>query len=223
MAELKDITENNEIGFLGLISEKGINKGVKVDLSDPTFPYMDLKGILQFDFAGVNAPSLETYKTGVKGLAYNASDVQRWTMHIEHWNVIGGDKYLHAHVRHNGTAITGNLLITFVVAYNYGHSRVASPAPITKTISVLSANIATTIPQYSTYIQDVLIAQSGGGAGLLDSDTWLPDDDIMVEMTVTTLPTITGGTTAKIFIPYCDIHLQSIGRGTKQKQPNFYV
>lgn len=209
--------------FADVVYPKDEMLGHKMDANSPDWGWMDLKGILTYDFSGINAPTVETYKTGVQGLAYNASDVQRWTMHVEHWNIKGGNKYLHAHIRHNGTVITGDMVITFVIAYNYGHNRVGSPAPITKTLTVLSASIAATLPQYDTYISDILIAQSGGGVGLFDSDLWLPDDDIMINMTVTTLPTITGGTTPKLFIPYCDIHLQSKNLPTKNRTPNFYL
>ena len=198
------------------------NEGIKVDNTGITDTIMDLKGVFRVDTVGANAPTLETWKGGVKALAYNASDIATWVMHVEHWTKVGGDKYIHAHVRHNGTAITGDLVLTFEINYNFGHNRVGSPANIIKTLTIPSASISSLLPQYDTNIQDILIAQSGGGVDLLDSDTWLPDDDIIVQMTVTTLPTITGGTTNKIFVPYVDIHCESLNIGTKNASPPFW-
>lgn len=206
----------------GIVSSKGQDGGIRVDIDNPTYPIMDLKGILRVDTIGLAAPTIENYRDNVRGYAYGAGDVQDWTMHIEHWNVVGGDKYVHAHIRHNGTAISGDLVVTFDIVHNYGHSRVGSPAGIQKILTVPSATIAADLPQYDTYISDILIAQSGGGVGLLDSDQWQPDDDLMVKMTITTLPTITGGTTNKIFIPYVDVHCESTSIGTKNSAPNFW-
>ena len=207
----------------GIAISKDQQSGIKVDVDNPTFPIMDLKGILRVDIVGQTAPSIESYRDNVRGYAYGSGDIQDWTMHVEHWNLVGGDKYLHAHIRHNGTSISGDLVVTFDVTYNYGHSRVGSPSSIQKVLTIPSATIAADLPQYDTHIADILIAQSGGGAGLLDSDQWQPDDDIMVKMTVTTLPTITGGTTNKIFIPYVDIHCESTGIGTKNSAPDFWA
>lgn len=207
----------------GIAISKDQLSGIKVDVENPTFAIMDLKGILRVDVVGPTSPSLEVYRDNTRGFAYGAGDVQDWTMHVEHWNVVGGEKFLHAHIRHNGTSISGDLVVTFDIVHNYGHSRPSSPAGIQKTLTIPSATIVADLPQYDTHILDVLIAQSGGGASLLDSDEWQPDDDIMVKMTVTTLPTITGGTTSKIFIPYVDIHCESTGIGTKNSSPDFWA
>jgi len=214
-------TEDTVFGG-SLVVPSEINKGIKVNGGSNTVSIMDLKGILIIDRVGVNAPSLEVYKTGIEDFAYASGDKQRWRMHVEHWDQIGGDKYLHAHIRHNGTAISGDLVITFDICHNYGHSRPGSPDPIQIVQTVASADIATKMSQYDTLIEDILMAQSGGGAGLIDSDNWLPDDDILITMTVTTLPTITGGTTNRVFIPYCDIHCGSTNVGTKNRAPDFW-
>ncbi len=199
------------------------NTGIQLDWGTTTFGWADLKGTVVTANSGANAPTREEYKTGVFWLGYNTSDVQDWSFHLEHSEIIGGDKYIHPHIRHNGTGITWNLVLTIIIAHNYGHNRAWSPAPITKTITVTPSNI----PQYQTYIPDILIMQTGGGAGLLNSSNILPDDDIIVSMTVTTLPSITGGLSSKVFIPFLDLHREVNGiLWTKNKDPSggsFYV
>lgn len=200
-----------------LISGKQ-NKGI-MDLSTGTFTWSDLKGHFIVDKSGANAPTIEEWKTGVFGLGYNATDKQHVNMHVEHSDRVGGDKFLHAHVRQNGTASGSDFSATAVISHNFGHGRAGSPAPLTKTITITAAELV----QHSTIIPDILIMQSGGGAGLLDSDDILPDDDIMVTLTIDTIPTISGGLSSKVFVPFVDIHREVIdGSGTTNKEPNFY-
>jgi hypothetical protein len=199
---------------------KAKNSALKVDETTPAYAWSDLEGLRVTNTSGINSPTREEYKTGVFDLGYNASDIQDWAFHLKHSEVIGGNKYIHSHVRQNGTSVTGNLVLTCVITLNYGHNRTGSPAPITKTVTVTPAQL----PQYQTNIQDILFMQSGGGAGLFDSDLILPDDDIMVTMTVTTAPTITGGLSAKVFIPFLDIHREVTNiQGTKNKSPDFWA
>lgn len=197
-----------------LIIEKGTDNGIKIDRATPAYGWADLKGVMLADSSGANAPVLTEYKTGVFDLGYNATDKQYYRFHAEHSEVTGGDKYLHAHVRHNGTSASGTLVITYVVSHQFGFDRANSPAPIT----VTQTTPGTSLLSNKTYIEDVLIMKSGGGVGLLDSDLLLPDDDILVTMTVTTLPTVVGGASTRIFIPHVDIHRQVSGMiGTKNK------
>ncbi len=205
------------------IAPKAQNTGIKVDVDAPTWGWADLIGTLITDVTGANAPTIAEYKTGVFDLGYNASDRQYWKFHLTHQEVIGGDKFIHPHLRHNGTSISGNLVLTLVISHEYGHNRAGSPAPITLTITVVPASL----PRHETHIPDVLFMKSGGGAGFLNSDNILPDDDILVTMTVTTLPTISGGLSARLFIPMVDIHREVTAvAGTKRKDPSagsFYV
>lgn len=187
--------------------------------SPPSYGWSDLTGVIQVDANGVSAPVMAVWRGSVENLAYNANDKQSWSMHCEHCEVSSGDKFIHAHIRHNGTSVTGNLVLRFEISHNYGHLRLGSPAPITKTATIdMSA-----IPQYDTHIEDILFMQSGGGVGLLDSSSLLPDDDFIVQITVLSIPTITGGTTSRVFIPFVDIHREVTNvLGTKNKSPNFY-
>ena len=49
------------------------------------------------------------------------------------------------------------------------------------------------------------------------------DGVIKVAMKVITVPTITGGSVAEVFVATADCHYQSSNLGTKQRAPNFYV
>lgn len=200
-----------------LVLPKAQNVGIKVDPANPTYQWADLKGLLIVDTSGTTAPTIEIYKTGVEDYGYNSSDKLRWKFHLEHGEVVGGNKYIHPHLEMVATAFSGNLVLTHVIAHCYGHSRTNSPAPIT----IVQTIAATSMPAGKNYIPDVLFAKTGGGAGLLNSSNMLPDDHIYITTTVTTFFTaVSGGTSQKLFMPFCDIHREVTGmQGTKNKDP----
>ena len=66
------------------------------------------------------------------------------------------------------------------------------------------------------------LSNNGGTGGLIDTSLIEPDGLLLVNFTLNTLPTITGGTTAEAFIHAIDIHYQSTGIGTKNKAAGFY-
>lgn len=208
-----------------------VNTGVKIgDHTTAGFGYADIKGILQVSSTGVNAPTYEDFVTGVKRLGYNASDTAIWEYHLEHNQQNGGDKLTHLHIgKSSGATASGsNLSIAATILHSRGHGHKnwstgvipASPAAISKTFTMTPAQF-NNIGDGSHDIVQLLIAQSGGGTGLLDSDLWLPDDNITMYLTVSTIPTLTGGLSNKVFIPFADIHAGVIdGSGTKYMDTN---
>lgn len=224
------LTKDYDCTFAGLVSDFLIMKstaasGVKVDEASPTYGHADLRGHFIVDTSGANSPTAAAFDTGSEELGYNASDIARWGFHVEHRDVIGGSKGLHVHFKkaRSSTAATTNLAISAVVKHNYHNftgqtARGASPAPITVTFTVTPAEF-NAVPDGSTGITpDVEIFNEGGTGGKLNSLNILPDDDINVTITVTTVPTITGGATGRVGLPHCDIHRQVRDMsGTKNK------
>lgn len=209
---------NYSMTFAGIVSnylilEGTSASGVKVGGTTPRLGTADLRGHFTVDISGGNAPAIATFDTGVELLGYNASDISRWGYHVEHRDVVGGTKSLHLHIKKaRGSTVTAgtNLVITAVVKHSYHHfdtqtPRGASPAPITLTYIITPAQL-NDIPDGSTGIFQQDAFNSGGTGGLLNSNNLFVDDDICVQLTITTLPTITGGATARIAIPHVDFH-----------------
>ena len=208
-----------------LIFKSTAASGVKVDEASPAYGFADLRGHFIVDSSGANAPVVAAFDTGSEELGYNASDIARWEFHVEHRDVTGGSKGLHVHFKkaRSSTAATTNLVISAVVKHSYHNftgqtARGASPAPITVTFTVTPTEF-NAVPDGSTGITpDIEIFNEGGTGGKLNSLNILPDDDINVTITVTTVPTITGGATARVGLPHCDIHRQVRDMsGTKNK------
>jgi hypothetical protein len=195
-------------------------EGIKVDVAAPDFAWFDLVGPITYKDVGVGSPVLATYRGNVRDVNFTAGDDYDIKFHIDHdW--AGKDCFIHVHWSHNGTDISGSLVMNHYVTYGKGHSQAPFHAEknITQTISSLS--IANT-PQYQTRIDEIPLSIAGGSASLLDTAILEPDGLILVHFDVTSIPTITGGS-GKPFIHFVDIHYQSTSIGTKQKTPDFYT
>lgn len=202
---------------------KDTGKGIRVDTTTPTFGWHDIIGLLLPDQQGANAPTLAAFIGGnVRRFAFSATDKADCEFHIPHDYAAGTDLYIHAHWSHNGTAISGNLVLSFSSTYAKGHNQAAFGAEKTVTLTYATVDIATT-PRYQHRIDEVQLSTSGGSATLLDTDLLEPDGVIGVNLTATTIPTITGGAPNEPFIFFVDVHYQSTGIPTKQRAPDFYV
>ena len=203
------------------IFPKASGYGVKVDTTTPTFPWRDMIGIFRIDT--VAPPTLAVFRGGfVRDFFFAAGQQLDVLIHVPHDYVAGTDVFLHVHWSHNGTAISGNFVATCRHIYAKGHNQEIFPAEKTVTITWPTVNIATT-PQYIHRVDEVQLSSAGGSATLMDTALIEPDGVFMINMDVTTIPTITGSAQNKPCVFFVDIHYQSTGIGTKAKAPNFYV
>jgi hypothetical protein len=207
----------------GLILPKTSGIGIKIDTAAPTFPWRDLIGDMRPDPGGTNSPTLNVFRGGAgRQYSYSVNDKMDFQFHIPHDYVPGTDLFIHIHWSHNGTAISGNMVASIASTYAKGHNQAIFPAEKTVTITYPTVDIATT-PQYIHRIDEVQWSSSGGSSTLFDTAIIEPDGLILGCMTVTGIPTITGGSPNEPFVTYVDLHYQSTGMGTKQKAPSFYV
>lgn len=206
-----------------IVLPKTSGKGIKIDTATPTFPWKDIIGYVNVDAAGANAASLSAFNGGsIRRWAFGSGDKQDNEYHIPHDYAPGTDLFIHYHWAHNGTAISGDIVATFVHTYAKGHNQAAFSAEKTITNTYATTNIATT-PRIQHRIEESQLSVSGGSATQLDSSLIEVDGVIGVNFTMTTIPTITGGSPNEPFVFFIDIHYQSTGIGTKQKAPNFYT
>jgi len=211
-------------GVGGLQIPKTSGLGIKVDsLGTPTFPWRDLIGDITPKTSGAGAPTLAAFRGGnVRAFFYSVGDDGDCIFHIPHDYVPGSDLFLHAHWSHNGTAISGNLIINLNFTYAKGHGQAIFPAETTRTISVSTPDIAT-IPRYEHMTSETQISAASPSGSQIDSDYIEVDGLLIVHYDVGTIPTITGGSPNEPCLFTIDILYQSTGIGTKAKVPNFYV
>jgi hypothetical protein len=209
--------------FEQLTLPKTSGYGIKVDTTTPTWPWRDLEGILIWDQGGANAFSLATYRGGaVREFAGSATDKLDCKFHIPHDYAPGTDLFIHIHWSHNGTAITGDLGADIAYTYAKGHQQAIFPTEKVIPLIYSTVSIATT-PQYRHNITEVQLSSAGGSATLTDSALIEVDGILLANVTLTAIPTITGGSPNEPFVHFVDLHYQSTGMGTKQKAPSFWV
>ena len=197
-------------------------RGIKVDIVNPSFPWADITGLMAEDPGGANSPVLTVLRGGLcRVYAYTVNDKVDLRFHVPHDYAPGTDMHIHVHWSHNGTAISGNFTLSCASSYAKGHNQAIFPAERTVTITYATVDIATT-PQYMHRSDEVQWSSNGGSATLADSAQLEPDGVVLMNCTLTSLPTITGGTTPKVFIHYIDLHYQTTGINTKNRAPGFY-
>jgi hypothetical protein len=195
-------------------------KGVQIGSA---FGWRDIIGdVSPREAPGAGVPVLATFRGGtVRTWFYAANDKCDMVFHMPHDYVPGSDLHLHLHWSHNGTGISGQLVVTFAVSYARGHDQAAFAAEVAPVLTVSTPNIAT-VPQYQHRIDELQLSAAAPSATQLDSDLLEPDGLLLINLNTTTIPTITGGTRAQPTFLTLDLHYQSTNVGTAAKAPNFY-
>lgn len=225
VADKPGTINDGRLSAAGIYLNKDPGTGIKVDPDAPVYPWRDLIGNLVVDEAGVNSATLTDYHGGlVREYAFAAGDKIDLRFHMPHDYVPGTDLFIHMHWSHNGTAITGTGTTTGTIAHSYASGFGQGEFTAEGTVAISNTNVTTaTVPQYNHRVEEVQLSQSGGGDGMLDTDILEVDGIVLCNFTMTTIPTITGGASAKVFVHAIDIHYQSTSVGTIGKAPNFYT
>ena len=186
------------------------------------FGWQDLIGDVSPKTTGAGAATLAVFRAGIyRAWFYAANDLCDIVFHMPHDWVPGTDLFLHLHWGHNGTAISGSLVVSFGVAYARGHNQTIFGAEVVPVLTVLTPNIAT-VPQYRHRIDEFQLSSKSPRADQLNTNDLEVDGLILVGVRADTIPTITGGSTNKPAFFTLDIHYQSTGIGTTNKAPDFY-
>lgn len=201
-----------------LVVDKTSGKGLKVDLTTPTFPWADLLGELVIRSAGTNDPAFNTYRGNVRQYDFGNTTMREVynNFHIPHDYAPGTDIYLHVHWS-CAAAASGNVKFSFDVTYAKGHNQAAFAAPITTTVTQAASGTA-----YQHMISEVQLSASSPSGSQIASGSIEPDGVLLVRTWRD--PTDAADTANQsVFVHYVDVHYQSTGIGTKQKAPNFYT
>ncbi len=206
-----------------LVVPKTSGYGIQVDTASPSFGWKDLLGNVIPKTSGVGSPTLSTFRGGqVRSYSFKAGDDYDGQFHLPHDYLPGSDMYIHFHWGHNGTSISGSLVVNWYLTYAKGHNQAIFPAEVNNTQTITITSI-TSHPRYQHFIEEVQITTAGGSSTQLNTNDLEPDGVIMFHFDCTTIPTITGGSPNEPFIFYIDLHYQATNVTTKNKAPNFYT
>ena len=202
------------LGFnKGIVSSKGQDGGIKVDLTAPEYPWFDMEGPVQVRSIGANSPSYTLYQGGIREFQFDVNDEVEHTFHVPHDYAMGTDLHIHVHWSHNsGASPTGLVTWFFEVSYAKGHDQ----APFSTPISFGVAQSANPV-QYQHMIAEAQLSSLTPTATQLDSSIIEPDGLIQVRTYL-----LSNEMPVDPFAHFVDIHYQSTNIGTVNKAPNFW-
>jgi hypothetical protein len=172
---------------------------------------------------GPNDPTFAAFRGGnVSAYTFSASDaVDCIVFRIPNDYLIGSDVHVNVNWSHNGTAISGSLVNTWYVTYAKGHQQAIFPAELTITQTISTPDIST-YAQWQHNTSSFQISNAGGDSTHIDRALLEPGGLIVAKLSVTTIPTITGGSPNEPFFFTVSMSYQSTMLGTRNRTPNFY-
>lgn len=223
-AHVQGLTVSDNANFNSIVFPTGSGKGLLIDPLAPTFGWKDLIGQLTPRASGAPAPALSAFRgVNILSYAFQAGDkIDHIVYHIPHDYAVGTDLHLHIHWGHNGTAISGSMIIAWDIMYAKGHQQDIFNSELRNTQTIVTPSI-TTVPRWQHRIDELQLSIPGGSVSQLDTNNIEVDGLLFIALTVTQIPVITGGSVNQPFLFTADIHYQSTQMSTKNKTPNFYT
>lgn len=193
-------------------SEKG--DGLLLNIQDPKSGWHDLLSSTTVDRDNASKmPDFAIFTGSIKKYQFAINDESFHSYHLPHDYLPGSNIYIHVHWTHNSALVTGGSTTwNFEVSYAKGYNQSTFNTPVNLTVTQAVVNTPLT-----HQIAETQLSISGGSATQLDSDLLETDGLILVK---TSLIGNTTGTAP--FMLFCDIHYQSTGIPTKNKNYNFW-
>lgn len=158
----------------GLVLPKTSGVGVKRDLDAPAYTWKDLKGPIAAKTTGANRLTLNVLRDNWEVFSGGAGANANITLHVPHDYAPGTDMFLHLHWTHNGTAISGSLVVDWYVTCAKGHDQGEFIAEINHTQTIPTPNIAT-VPRYRHRIDEWQVSSSTPAADQVDTADMEPE------------------------------------------------
>jgi hypothetical protein len=189
--------------------------GLLLNHDDPKSGWHDLLSAITIDLgAATGKPTFTTLIGGIKKYRFKVGDESFHNFHLPHDYLPGSDLYIHVHWTNSDPAVTsGATTWAFEVTYAKGYNQMQFVAPV---IATVTQNVA--LPALTHQIAEVQLSTPGGSASKLDSNLIETDGLILVRtsLTVNTM-------TADPFMMFCDLHYQSTGIPTKNRNADFWT
>lgn len=191
--------------------------GIRLDTSNPTYGWHDLLSpTVIYAGAASNKPLFEIFKGNIRQYSFIVGDESFHHFHTPHDYKLASDLYIHAHWTHAAADVTsGEVTWEFEATHAKGYGRGVWSTPITTTVT----QSASTVP-YTHMIAETKLSNEGGIGGLLNSVDIETDSIIEVRLKLLS-NTLTN--TPRIFMNFCDMHYQTTGIPTKNRNYNFYT
>lgn len=190
--------------------------------------WIDITGQIIPKATGGTAPVYSTFRGNQGAYAFANTQFADIEFHVPHDYLVGSPIYLHPHWGHNATNISGNMVFTYYISHGkrtLNNPCVAWDTEVTLVQTIITFIDITNMPRYTHRVDDIAITSATGSASTLDVRNIATDSIIFVRCVATTVPTtLTGASPASsIYIFTIDLHCQSTGINTPNKDPDFYA
>ena len=200
------------------------NKGIKIDTDAPDFGWHDLHGIPLFNPDDPNKPTVQVFLGGVSCCNFAEGQQMTYRFHVPHDYAMGTDIFVHVHWAHKSDVVTGGSLTwAFESAYAKGPQQLGESFfdATTKTTSVVQT--LTETQKHFHYVAEASMSIAGGSATQIDTARIEPDGMFLVRCYLDSNDIITSDlSTVNPFNFFVDLHYQSTGIATKNREPNFW-
>lgn len=189
--------------------------GLKLGIDNPTFGWHDmLSPTMIYEGAAAHKPTFEVLVGNIRAYQFSELDESFHNFHILHDYVPNSEMYIHVHwTQATIPSTAGNLTWEFEVSYAKGYDQQGFTSP-TKVITVQQPSVTSARLHK---IAETKLATPSGTGGLLDSEQIETDGLILVRTRL-----LTNTSNVDPHMLFCDIHYQSTGIPTKNKNFNFW-
>ena len=183
------------------------------------YGWHDLIGNIHYHEDAPDAPSVAAYIGSIHQHKYCEGASGQVSYHLPHDYAPGTNIYIHAHWSHNSPHVAGGSVTwAFELTYAKGHNQMQFILPIT-----ITEQQAASTDQYQHMICEALASTPGGAANLLDTNLLEPDGMLFGRIFMFSNDlTVSEGDPDCVFLHEVDIHYQSTGVSTLNRQPDFY-
>jgi len=204
----------------GQVFPKTAGIGLKLDTAIPVWGWHDLNSPIWIDEDDPNKALFALYRGSIKARQFTELSNAFCTFHLTHDYVPGSDIFIHVHWSHNSTLVTGGS-VTWGIELSYAKGYGQEAFSTTKTVSVLQAVTST---QYSHLIAETAASVTGGSATQLDTSLIQTDGLILARVFLDSNDmTVSSGLKPDPFVHSVDIHYQSTGLPTRNRNFNFWA
>lgn len=194
-----------------LSSEKG--DGIRFNIDTPDFGWHDMLSPITIDLGSAsNKPTFATFIGNIKKYQFKVGDESFHSYHVLHDYAPNTDMYIHTHWTHNTAVSGGYVKWRFEATYSKGYNQDQFDTPV---VIEVTQNASTT--PYTHHIAETKLSSSEGAGGKLVSEDIETDGLILVKTSL-----VENTTGVDPFMMFCDIHYQSTGIPTKNKNFNFW-
>lgn len=188
--------------------------GIKLNTDNPQFGWHDLTSPITIDLGAASGkPTFADFVGTIKRYQFKVGDSTYHNFHIPHDYVPGSNLHIHVHWAHNSSSVTGGSTTwQFEATYAKGYNQASFTSPVTTTVTQTAI-----LTPLTHQIAEVQLSTPGGAANMLDSDQIETDGLLVVHTSL-----LSNSIGVDPFMIFCDVHYQSNGRPTKNRNFDFW-